>query len=206
MKIKAYDENGKPVHDKQGELVCEAPAPSMPLYFWNDPEHKKYNDAYFSVYSNIWRHGDYVEMYSDTRGITFFGRSDAILKPSGVRIGTAEIYNIIDGFAEIADCVAIGQNWENDQRVLLFVKLSSGATLSDELKDRIKKALRDKASPRHVPALIIDVPDIPYTFNMKKVESAITNIINGRPVTNRDALVNPKSLDYFEDILSVMQK
>ncbi|MCX5817844.1 MAG: acetoacetate--CoA ligase [Proteobacteria bacterium] len=206
MKIKAYDEKGKPVYDKQGELVCEAPAPSMPLYFWNDPEHKKYNDAYFSVYPNIWRHGDYVEIYSDTRGITFFGRSDAILKPSGVRIGTAEIYNIVDGFGEIADCVAIGQNWENDQRVLLFVKLSSGATLSDELKDRIKKALRDKASPRHVPALIIDVPDIPYTFNMKKVESAITNIINGRPVTNRDALVNPKSLDYFEDILSVVQK
>ena len=206
MKIKAYDEKGKPFYDKQGELVCEAPAPSMPLYFWNDPEHKKYNDAYFSIYPNIWRHGDYVEIYSDTRGITFFGRSDAILKPSGVRIGTAEIYNIVDGFGEIADCVAIGQNWENDQRVLLFVKLSSGATLSDELKDRIKKALRDKASPRHVPALIIDVPDIPYTFNMKKVESAITNIINGRLVTNRDALVNPKSLDYFEDILSVVQK
>lgn len=206
MKIKAYDEKGKPVYDKQGELVCEAPAPSMPLYFWNDPEHKKYTDAYFSVYTNIWRHGDYVEIYSDTRGITFFGRSDAILKPSGVRIGTAEIYNIIDGFSEIADCVAIGQNWENDQRVLLFVKLSSGAVLSDELKDRIKKALRDKASPRHVPALIIDVPDIPYTFNMKKVESAITNIINGRPVTNRDALVNPKSLDYFEEMLPVVQK
>jgi len=206
MKVKAYDENGKPVYDKQGELVCEAPAPSMPLYFWNDPEYKKYNGAYFAVYPNIWRHGDYVEIYSDTRGITFFGRSDAILKPSGVRIGTAEIYNIVDGFGEIADCVAIGQNWENDQRILLFVKLSSGATLTDELKDRIKKTLRDKASPRHVPALIIDVPDIPYTFNMKKVESAITNIINGRPVTNRDALVNPESLDYFEKILTVMQK
>ena len=206
MKVKAYDDKGNPVYDKQGELVCETPAPSMPLYFWNDPEHKKYNDAYFSVYPNIWRHGDYVEIYSDTRGITFFGRSDAILKPSGVRIGTAEIYNIVDGFGEIADCVAIGQNWENDQRILLFVKLSSGATLSDELKDRIKKALRDKASPRHVPALIIDVPDIPYTFNMKKVESAITNIINGRQVTNRDALANPQSLDYFESILSVVQK
>ncbi len=206
MKVKAYDESGNPVFNKQGELVCEAPAPSMPLYFWNDPEYKKYYDAYFAVYPKVWRHGDYVKIYSDTRGITFFGRSDAILKPSGVRIGTAEIYNIVDGFEEIADCVAIGQNWENDQRVLLFVKLSTGATLSDELSERIKKTLRDKASPRHVPALIIEVPDIPYTFNMKKVESAITNIINGRPVTNRDALVNPGSLDYFENILPVVQK
>jgi acetoacetyl-CoA synthetase len=147
-----------------------------------------------------------VEIYSDTKGITFFGRSDAILKPSGVRIGTAEIYNIVDGFAEIADSVAIGQNWENDQRVLLFVKVASGVILTDDLKERIKKALRDKASPRHVPSLILEVADIPYTFNMKKVESAITNIINGRPVTNRDALVNPRSLDYFEDLLPVVQK
>jgi acetoacetyl-CoA synthetase len=206
MKVKAYDEHGNPIYDKQGELVCEAPAPSMPLYFWNDPEFVKYGEAYFAIYPGVWRHGDYVEMYSDTRGITFFGRSDAILKPSGVRIGTAEIYNIVDSFAEIADSVAIGQNWENDQRVLLFVKLAPGVSLTDELKDRIKKALRDKASPRHVPSLIIDVPDIPYTFNMKKVESAITNIINGRPVTNRDALVNPQSLDYFAEILPDVQK
>jgi acetoacetyl-CoA synthetase len=178
----------------------------MPLYFWNDPELQKYKDAYFSVYPNIWRHGDYVEIYSKTGGITFFGRSDAILKPSGVRIGTAEIYNIVDSFAEIADSVAIGQNWENDQRVLLFVKLSVGATLTDDLKEKIKKTLRDKASPRHVPAMILEVADIPYTFNMKKVESAITNIINGRQVTNRDALANPKSLDYFEGLLPVVQK
>lgn len=206
MKVKAYDDKGQPIYDRQGELVCEAPAPSMPLFFWNDPEYKKYNDAYFSVYPGVWRHGDYVEIYSDTRGITFFGRSDAILKPSGVRIGTAEIYNIVDTFTEIADSVAIGQNWENDQRILLFVKLSAGSTLTDELKDRIKKELRDKASPRHVPAMIIEVPDIPYTFNMKKVESAITNIVNGRPVTNRDALVNPQSLDYFEKMLPIVQK
>ena len=206
MKVKAYDEKGNPIYDQQGELVCEAPAPSMPLYFWNDPDYTKYRDAYFTVYPNIWRHGDYVTFYSDTRGVTFFGRSDAILKPSGVRIGTAEIYNIVEKFDEVADSVAIGQNWEGDQRVLLFVKLAPGATLADELKDRIKKALRDKASPRHVPALIFDVPDIPYTFNMKKVESAITNIINGRPVTNRDALTNPESLDYFEKLLPMVQK
>ncbi len=206
MKVKAYDEKGNPIYDKQGELVCEAPAPSMPLYFWNDPDMKKYRDAYFSVYPNVWRHGDYIEFYSDTKGITFFGRSDAILKPSGVRIGTAEIYNIVEKLPEIADSVAIGQNWEGDQRVLLFVKLSPGVTLTDELKNKIKVALRDKASPRHVPAMIIDVPDIPYTFNMKKVESAITNIVNGRQVTNRDALVNPESLEYFEKILPMVQK
>jgi len=206
MKVKAYDDKGNPVFDKQGELVCEAPAPSMPLYFWNDPEYTKYKDAYFAIYPNVWRHGDYVEFYSDTHGITFFGRSDAILKPSGVRIGTAEIYNIVEAFDEIADSVAIGQSWENDQRVLLFVKLSPGASLTDDLKDKIKRALRDKASPRHVPALILEAPDIPYTFNMKKVESAITNIINGRPVTNRDALVNPQSLDYFEKILHNVRK
>jgi len=206
MKVKAYDEKGTPIYDRQGELVCEAPAPSMPLYFWNDPDMKKYRDAYFAVYPNVWRHGDYIEFYSDTKGITFYGRSDAILKPSGVRIGTAEIYNIVERFPEIADSVAIGQNWEGDQRVLLFVKLAPGVTLSDELKNKIKISLRDKASPRHVPAMIIDVPDIPYTFNMKKVESAITNIINGRTVTNRDALVNPQSLDYFEKILPIVQK
>jgi acetoacetyl-CoA synthetase len=206
MKIKAYDDDGNPVYDTQGELVCEAPTPSMPLYFLNDPDYSKYKDAYFAVYPNVWRHGDYVEFYSDTGGITFFGRSDAILKPSGVRIGTAEIYNIVDGFEEIADSLAIGQNWDNDQRVLLFVKLSPRHTLTDDLKDRIKKALRDKASPRHVPAMIFDVPDIPYTFNMKKVESAVTNIINSRPVTNRDALTNPESLDHFEALVAAVRK
>jgi acetoacetyl-CoA synthetase len=206
MKVKAYDDKGKPVYDKQGELVCEAPAPSMPLSFWNDPDYSRYKDAYFNVYPGIWRHGDYVEFYSDTKGVTFFGRSDAILKPSGVRIGTAEIYNIVEKFEEIADSLAIGQNWEGDQRVLLFVKLAAGATLTDELKTEIKNNLRDKASPRHVPALIVEVPDIPYTFNAKKVESAVTNIMNGRAVTNRDALGNPESLDYFEKLLGELGK
>ncbi len=206
MKVKAYDEKGTPVYDQQGELVCEAPAPSMPLSFLNDPDFTRYKDAYFTVYPHIWRHGDYVTFFSDTKGVTFFGRSDAILKPSGVRIGTAEIYNVVEKFDEIADSAAIGQNWEGDQRVLLFVKLAPEATLSDELKTRIKTALRDKASPRHVPALIIEVPDIPYTFSAKKVESAITNIVNGRTVTNRDALVNPESLDYFEKLAATEER
>ncbi|OPY56618.1 MAG: Acetyl-coenzyme A synthetase [Pelotomaculum sp. PtaU1.Bin035] len=206
MKVLAYDDQGKPVFDQQGELVCEAHAPSMPLYFWNDPENEKYKNAYFNVYPGVWRHGDYIVVHGDTGGITFYGRSDAVLKPSGVRIGTAEIYNQVEKFEEIADSLAIGQNWQEDQRVILFVKLAAGYNLTDDLKNRIKKALRDNASPRHVPSLIIEVPDIPYTMNMKKVESSVTNIVNGLPVTNRDALANPESLDYYQNILPELQK
>ncbi|MCJ7655580.1 MAG: acetoacetate--CoA ligase [Dehalococcoidia bacterium] len=202
MKINCYNDKGKPVLDQLGELVCEAPAPSMPLYFWNDPDGKRYKDAYFSVYPKVWRHGDYVMIHSDTKGITFFGRSDAVLKPSGVRIGTAEIYNQVEKLEEIADSLAIGQDWKGDQRIILFVKLNKGYSLTDELQNKIRKSLRENASPRHVPARIIEVPDIPYTLNMKKVERAVTNIIHSRPVSNRDALVNPQSLDYYESIIS----
>jgi acetoacetyl-CoA synthetase len=200
MKVNVYDETGSPVVDKEGELVCEAPAPSMPLYFWNDPGDAKYRDAYFTVYPNIWRHGDYVIHDSKTGGFTFYGRSDAVLKPSGVRIGTAELYNQVEQMEEIADSLAIGQNWEGDQRVILFVKLAEGYQLTEELKTKIKKTLRDKASPRHVPAKIIETPDIPYTLNMKKVEGAVTNIIHGRAVLNRDALMNPQCLDFYENV------
>ena len=206
MKIKAYDEKGTPVWDQQAELVCEAPAPSMPLHFWNDPDGVKYKSAYFEYYPGVWRHGDYVVMHGDTGGVTFYGRSDAVLKPSGVRIGTAEIYNVVDRLGEIADSLAIGQNWEGDQRIILFVKLNQGVHLTNELKDKIRKTLREKASPRHVPAIIMEMPDAPYTLNMKKVESAVTNIIHGRPVTNRDALSNPQVLDYFEKIVPELQK
>ncbi|MFQ6067406.1 MAG: acetoacetate--CoA ligase, partial [bacterium] len=200
MKVKAYDEKGNSIVDQQGELVCEAPAPSMPLYFWNDPHGEKYKEAYFNVYPKVWRHGDYVMIHSDTGGITFLGRSDSVLKPSGVRIGTAEIYNQMEKLEEVADTLAIGQMWQEDQRIILFVKLAEGYHLAEDLKTRIKKTLRENASPRHVPAKIIQVPDIPYTLNMKKVESAVTNIIHGRPVLNRDALINPESLDYYEDL------
>jgi acetoacetyl-CoA synthetase len=206
MKVKAYDEKGNPVYDQQAELVCEASAPSMPLYFWNDPSGEKYKSAYFDVYPGVWRHGDYIVMHQDTGGITFYGRSDSVLKPSGVRIGTAEIYNVVDKFAEVADSLVIGQNYKGDQRVLLFVQLRPGQTLTDELKNRIRKTLREKASPRHIPGMIIAVPDIPYTLNMKKVESAVTNIVNGRPVLNRDALKNPECLDHYEKILPELQK
>lgn len=206
MKVKAYDEQGKPILDQQGELVCEAPSPSMPLYFWNDPDGEKYKSAYFSFYPNVWRHGDYIVIHSDTGGMTFYGRSDAVLKPSGVRIGTAEIYNPLESLEEIADSLAVGQNWKGDQRIILFVKLAAGARLTDALKDKIKKTLREKASPRHVPALILEAPDIPYTLNMKKVESAVSNIINGRAVVNRDALINPSCLDYYQSILPQLQE
>ncbi|MDH5447705.1 MAG: acetoacetate--CoA ligase [Candidatus Bathyarchaeota archaeon] len=206
MNVKAYDEKGNSVVDQQGELVCEAPAPSMPLYFWNDLDSKRYRDAYFSIYSNVWRHGDWILIHSDTGGITFLGRSDFTLKPSGVRIGPSEIYNVVERFEEIADSMVVGQDLKGDQRIILFVKLASRFQLTDELKNKIRKTLRKEASPRHVPALIIETPDIPYTFSMKKVESAVSNIVNGRPVTNRDALVNPESLDFYERILSELQK
>ena len=210
MKVEAYDDRGNPVFDMEGELVCEAPSPSMPLYFWNDQNYEKYKEAYFNYYTasgkSVWRHGDYIVIHSDTGGITFLGRSDSVLKPSGVRIGTGEIYSTVEKFPEIADSLVIGQNWKDDQRVILFIQLSPGYSLNEDLKARIRKALRENASPRHVPALILEAPAIPYTFNMKKVESAVRNIINGKPILNRDALSNPESLDYFEAIRSELQK
>ncbi len=206
MKMACYDEAGQAVTDRMGELVCESPVPSMPLYFWHDADGAKYQSAYFDVYPGVWRHGDFVLRHSDTGGITFFGRSDALLKPSGVRIGTAEIYNQVEKMPQIADSLAIGQSWRDDERIILFVKLAEGQILTDELEVQIRKTLRIKASPRHVPARIIEVPDIPYTLNLKKVEIAVTNIIKGLPVSNRDALANPESLDYYLDLVGELQK
>jgi acetoacetyl-CoA synthetase len=210
MKVSAYDESGSSVVDREAELVCEAPSPSMPLYFWNDPKNEKYIDAYFAHYQsagkNVWRHGDYIIIHSDTHGITFLGRSDSVLKPSGVRIGTGEIYSILEKLPEVTDSLIVGQNWKGDQRIILFVQLTPGQTLTEDLKSNIVRALREGASPRHVPALIFEAPSIPYTFNMKKVESAVRNIVNGRPVVNRGSLTNPESLEYFESILPELQK
>ena len=210
MKINAYNESGIPVLDQEAELVCEAPSPSMPIYFYNDTNFVKYKEAYFDFFKsagkNVWRHGDHIIIHSDTRGITFLGRSDSVLKPSGVRIGTAEIYNVLEKMPEIADSVVVGQDWKGDERVILFVQLSQGQTLTENLKQKIRKNLRENASPRHVPFMILDVPGVPYTFNMKKVESAVKNIVNGKPVTNKGALSNPESLDYFERILPLIQR
>ncbi|MCK4836728.1 MAG: acetoacetate--CoA ligase, partial [Candidatus Aminicenantes bacterium] len=199
MKVFSFDESGQPVINQQGELVCTAPFPSMPIYFWDDPVGQKYHQAYFDVYPGIWRHGDFIEI-TDRGGVIIYGRSDATLNPGGVRIGTAEIYRQVELMEEIADCVAVGQGWKNDVRVILFVVMAKGSPLTIELKERIKKTIRLNASPRHVPAKIIEVPDIPYTLNMKKVELAVKKVIEGRPVLNKDALRNPQSLDHFANL------
>jgi acetoacetyl-CoA synthetase len=204
-KVECYDDAGKPIRDKEGELVCEKPIPSMPLCFWDDPKGERYFNAYFTVYPGIWRHGDYVILHGNTGGLTFCGRSDSILKPSGVRIGTAEIYNQVNSLPEVEDSLAVGQNINGDQRIVLFVKCQPGHTLDDELVKKIKTTLRTKASPRHVPAVIMETPEIPTTLNGKKVEGAVTNILNGRPVGNRDALSNPESLKFYEDVLPQLQ-
>ncbi|MGB5991949.1 MAG: acetoacetate--CoA ligase [Desulfobacterales bacterium] len=204
MKVEAFDENGKSVIHQQGELVCTAPFPSMPIYFWNDPDNQKYHDAYFDVYPNIWRHGDYI-LITQRGGVVIYGRSDATLNPGGVRIGTAEIYRQVDLLEEIEDCVVVGQNRENDVRVILFVKMAQGYELTDGIIKKIKTTIRANASPRHVPAVIVSVPDIPYTHNMKKVELAVNKVIHNRPVLNKDSLKNPESLDYFANLKELQE-
>jgi acetoacetyl-CoA synthetase len=199
MKVEAFDDKGTSVIDKKGELVCTAPAPPMPIYFWDDPDKKKYKDAYFNVYPNVWRHGDFIEINSHG-GVIIYGRSDATLKPGGVRIGTADIYRIVEQIDGIDDSLVVGQDWRNDVRVVLFVKMSEGFELTDDLRNRIRKTLREEASPRHVPAKIIAVLDIPYTLNMKKVELAVKKIIHGQEVLNKDALMNPEALDHYADL------
>ncbi|VBB43879.1 Acetyl-coenzyme A synthetase 1 [uncultured Desulfatiglans sp.] len=196
MKVEAFDDNGRSVIDQKGELVCTAPWPSMPIYFWDDPDGSKYHAAYFDVYPNVWRHGDFIEI-NDRGGVVIYGRSDATLNPGGVRIGTAEIYRQVEQFKEVEDSLVVGQDWKNDVRVILFVKTAPGCTLDDDLKARLRSTIRTNASPRHVPAKILAVPDIPYTLNMKKVELAVKKTIQGQPVLNKDALRNPESLDFF---------
>ena len=199
MKVEAFAEDGRPVLDRQGELVCTAPFPSMPIYFWDDPDGAKYHAAYFDVYPGVWRHGDFIEI-NGHGGVTIYGRSDATLNPGGVRIGTAEIYRQVEQMDEIEDSVVIGQPWDNDVRVILFVKLLAGYELTDDLKGRIRQTIRVNASPRHVPAKIISIPAVPYTLNMKKVELAVKKVIQGQPVLNKDALSNPEALDFYADI------
>jgi acetoacetyl-CoA synthetase len=204
MAVQAYDENGQPVIGRKGELVCTAPFPSMPIYFWDDPDGAKYHNAYFDVYPGVWRHGDFIEI-NEHGGVIIYGRSDATLNPGGVRIGTAEIYSILEQMEEIDDSVVVGQNWENDVRVLLFVKLAAEVELTDELKDKIRRQIREGASPRHLPKKIIAVPAVPYTLNMKKVELAVKKVIEGQPVLNKDALSNPEALDYYADLEELRQ-
>ncbi len=204
MKVFAFDDDGKPVVGQEGELVCAAPFPSMPIYFWNDPEGKKYHSAYFDVYPGIWRHGDYI-VVSEHGGVVMHGRSDATLNPGGVRIGTAELYRQVEQLEEVEDSVVVGQKWDNDVRVILFVKLAPGFDLTDDLKNKIRKTIRVHASPRHVPAKIITVPDIPYTLNMKKVELAVKKVIHNQEVKNKDALRNPEALDFYAGIAELQE-
>jgi acetoacetyl-CoA synthetase len=199
MKVEVYDENGQPVRRQKGELVCTAPFPSMPIYFWNDPSGEKYRSAYFDTYPNVWRHGDYVEL-SEHEGMIFYGRSDAVLNPGGVRIGTSEIYRQVEQLPEILESIVVGQQWEDDQRIVLFVKLKPGLTLDEALVERIKQQIRRNTTPRHVPKKVIQVADIPRTISGKIVELAVTDVIHGRPVKNRDALANPEALDLFANL------
>ncbi|MHB1042587.1 MAG: acetoacetate--CoA ligase [Eubacteriales bacterium] len=199
MKVEAFDHEGKPVINQKGELVCTATFPSMPIYFWNDPDNKIYRNAYFDVYPNTWRHGDYIEI-TESGGVIIYGRSDATLNPGGVRIGTAEIYRQVESLPEILDSIVVGQDWDNDVRVILFVKLAPGVDLTADLAKKIKSAIRENTTPRHVPAKIISVAEIPYTINGKKVELAVRNVIHNLPVLNMDALANPEALEHYRDI------
>jgi acetoacetyl-CoA synthetase len=197
--VEAYDENGQAVIGHEGELVCVKPAPSMPLGFWHDDDNKKFIAAYFSVYDNIWYHGDYI-IISDHGGVKFLGRSDATLNPQGVRIGTGEIYQVLENIDEINDSLVVGQMKNGDERVILFVQLKDNKNFNDGFVSKIKTAIKTQCTPRHVPAKIIPVNDIPYTINGKKVELAVKNIINGKEVKNKNVLRNPESLDLYSNL------
>jgi acetoacetyl-CoA synthetase len=198
MKVEIFDEHGNPVKGRKGELVCTAPFPSMPIGFWNDPGDARYRAAYFERFPNVWCHGDYAEL-TQHDGIIIHGRSDAVLNPGGVRIGTAEIYRIVEQLPEVAESLAVGQEWDNDIRIVLFVQLKAGFLLDEGLALRIRKAIRRQASPKHVPAKILQVPDIPRTINGKIVELAVREAIHGREVTNADVLANPQALRHFRN-------
>jgi acetoacetyl-CoA synthetase len=199
MRVEIFNEEGKPVRGERGELVCTAPFPSMPVAFWNDPDGRKYRAAYFERFPGIWHHGDYATL-TEHDGLIIHGRSDAVLNPGGVRIGTAEIYGVVEGFPEITEAIAVGQEWRGDVRVILFVRLKAGAELDDALKKRIREAIRANTTPRHVPAKIIAVPDIPRTLSGKITELAVRDVIHGRPVKNTDALANPQALEHFRGL------
>jgi acetoacetyl-CoA synthetase len=196
MAIEVFDENGLALENSKGELVCTRPFPSMPLSFWNDPGGARYRAAYFEKFPNVWRHGDWCELTAHG-GIIIYGRSDAVLNPGGVRIGTAEIYRQVEQLDEIVESLVIGQDWGGDVRVVLFVKLKDGLALDENLVARVKRKVRDNTTPRHVPAKIIQVADIPRTKSGKIVELAVRDVVHGRQVKNLEALANPEALDQF---------
>jgi acetoacetyl-CoA synthetase len=196
MKVESYNQEGVAVSEEKGELVCTEPFPSMPVYFWNDKNNKKYNDAYFDKFHGVWAHGDYIKI-TESGGVVVYGRSDATLNPGGVRIGTAEIYRIVEAMDEVTDSVVIGKKKNGDVEVILFVVLKEGIKLGNKLIEQIKLKIRNNATPRHIPSGIYQVDDIPRTISGKKVEIAVTKIVNGEAVENKDALANPDSLKQF---------
>jgi acetoacetyl-CoA synthetase len=199
LAIDVWDEEGRPVRGEKGELVCTKAFPSMPLMFWNDHDKAKYRAAYFERFDNIWCHGDFAE-WTSNGGLIIHGRSDATLNPGGVRIGTAEIYNQVEQMEEVAEAICIGQDWQEDVRVVLFVRLAEGRALDEDLAKAIRSRIRTGASPRHVPAKIIQVADIPRTKSGKIVELAVRDIVHGRPVRNKEALANPAALSLYENL------
>ncbi len=199
MAVEIYDEKGNSIINQNGELVCTKAFPSQPVYFWNDPDNAKYHAAYFERFPGVWAHGDFAEI-TDGRGMLIHGRSDAVLNPGGVRIGTSEIYRQVEQLDEILESIAIGQDWDDDVRVVLFVVLRDGVVLDDDLKQRIRKTIRDNTTPRHVPAKIIGVPEIPRTISGKIVELAVRSAVHGEEVNNIDALANPLALEHFRGL------
>ena len=199
MAVEVVDEAGRPVRGTRGELVCTAPFPSMPVGFWNDHGDAKYRAAYFERFPGVWYHGDYAAI-TEHDGVVIYGRSDAVLNPGGVRIGTAEIYSAVESMPQIAEALAIGQEWDGDVRVVLFVRLQSGTELDDALRREIRATIRTQTTARHVPAKIVAVPDIPRTLSGKITELAVRNVVHGLPVKNIDALANPGALDFFRDL------
>lgn len=199
MDVQVWDEDGRRLASGKGELVCARHFPSMPVGFWNDPDGEKFRAAYFETFSGVWAHGDYAEETAHG-GLVIHGRSDAVLNPGGVRIGTAEIYRQVEKVEQVLESLAIGQDWQGDVRVVLFVRLREGVALDDTLQARIRQVIRDNTTPRHVPAKIIAVADIPRTLSGKIVELAVRNVVHGRPVKNTDALANPQALELFRNL------
>jgi acetoacetyl-CoA synthetase len=205
MQVEIFDDDGNAIVERAGELVCTAPFPSMPIYFWNDPTGEKYRAAYFEQFPNTWRHGDWAEL-TEHDGIIIYGRSDATLNPGGVRIGTAEIYRQVEQLPEVLESLVVGQQLpeaDDDVRIVLFVRLVDGASLTEALKDRIRARIRENTSPHHVPKKIVQVADLPRTISGKITELAVREVIHGRPVKNRDALANPEALELFRDLLEL---
>jgi acetoacetyl-CoA synthetase len=198
MRVDVWDDNGIPLRGEKGELVCTMAFPSMPVAFWNDPDGRKYRAAYFEKHPGIWTHGDYCEL-TEHDGMIIYGRSDAVLNPGGVRIGTAEIYRQVEQLDEVVESLVIGQKWDGDERIILFVRLRDGAELTDDLRDRIRRHIRANATARHVPARIVQVPEIPRTKSGKIVELAVRDVVHGREVKNREALANPEALEHFRE-------